>query len=91
MHVERRRIAAQHVIVDGGDLDPVLDQLGHHRIDFGLEQDEVAHDHRLVANLLERRVGAEGKPCFHRDTLHRDGEVSARHADPEDVAGLHLS
>jgi hypothetical protein len=40
VHVVRRGIAAQHVVVDRGDLDAVLDQLGHDRVDLGVEQHE---------------------------------------------------
>ena len=46
MHVERQRVGAQQVIMHGGDLEAVRDQLGHHRIDLGLEQHEIAHHHR---------------------------------------------
>ena len=49
MHVERQGSAAQDVIVHRGDLEAVLDQLGHDRIDLGLEQHEIAHHHRAVA------------------------------------------
>ena len=43
MHVEGRRAGAQQMIVDGGDLEAACDHLGHHRVDLGLQQHEVAH------------------------------------------------
>ena len=53
MHVERRRICAQQVIVNGGDLKPAFDQLRHHRVDFSFKKDEVAHNHGAAMHGLE--------------------------------------
>ena len=50
MHVERQGAAAQDVIMHRGDLEAARDQLGHDRIDLGLEQHEVAHDHGATAH-----------------------------------------
>ena len=49
VHVHRAGLGAQEVIVEGRDLDPALEELLHHRVDLVLGEDEVAHDHGLVA------------------------------------------
>jgi hypothetical protein len=79
------------VVVDGGDLEPAAEETRHYGRHFLVEQDKITHDHRLVAHLLERRVGPKGEPGPHWDTFDGDGEVSARHPDAQDVAGLHLT
>ena len=59
VHVERRRARAQQVIMHGGDLEAALDQLGHDRVDLGVEQHEVAHRHGSPVCWLERDPAAE--------------------------------
>src|SRR6266446_1904680 len=54
--------SAEYSDTTGGDLEPAAEEAGHHRRHFLVEQDEVAHDHRAVAYLLEGRVRPEGKP-----------------------------
>ena len=71
-----------------GDLEPAAEEAGHHRGHFLIEQDEIAHDHRVVARLLEGCIGSQGKSRLDGDTLDGDRKVGARHADPEDIAGL---
>jgi hypothetical protein len=78
MHVVRRGVAAQHVVVNRGDLHAVLNQLGHHRIDFGLEQDEVAHDHRPAVGRLECGPAAERQGRLDGDPVERHRKVGAR-------------
>jgi hypothetical protein len=87
MHVVRRRIAAQHVVVDGRDIDPVLDQLGHDRIDFGVEQHQVAHDHRPAVRRLERRPAAQRQGRPNVDAIKCYGQVAARKPVAVNVAG----
>src|SRR2546427_154810 len=70
---------------------PAAEHPGHHGRHFLIEEDQIAHDHRVGPLLLERRVRAEGERRLHRHALHGDAEVGARHADAEDVAGLELS
>ena len=91
VHVHDVRRHLVEMIVDGGDLEPSGEQAGHDRRHFLVEQDEVAHDHGLVAHLLEGRVGPEREPRLDRDTLHGDGEIGPRHADAEDIARLELA
>ena len=91
VHVHRVRRHLVEMVVDRRHLEPAGEETGHHRRDLLIEEDEIAHDHGLVADLLERRVGAQGEPRLHRHALHRDVEVGAGHPDPVDVAGLHRS
>ena len=59
MHVEGFRVGTQQMIVHGRDLDAPLEQLSHDRIDFGLEQHQVAHHHRFTAHRHECGPAAE--------------------------------
>ena len=91
VHVHHVRRHVIEVVVDGSDLEPPAEEAGHHGLHFLIEQDEIAHDHRLVSHLLERRVRSEGEPSLHRDTPNGDGEIGPGHPDPEDLAGLNLA
>ena len=64
MHVKRRRIGAQQMVVQGGHLKALGKQLAHHRIDLAFGEDEVAHHHRLVPHRLEGYPAAEGEAGF---------------------------
>ena len=86
VHVVRRGIAAQHVIVDRGDLDAVFDQFGHDRIDLGIEQHEVAHDHDPAVGRLECRPAAERQGGPNSDAIERHVKVAARKAVAVHVA-----
>ncbi len=87
VHVVGRGIAAQDVVVDGGDLDPVLDQLGHDRSNLGVEQHEIAHHHRSAVRRLECGPAAERERGPDGDAVDRDLQVAARKAIAMDVAG----
>src|SRR5438094_6007165 len=91
MHVHRVRRHLVQMVVDRRHLEAARKQPGHDRRDLLIEQDEVAHDHGVVTDLLERRVRAQSEARLHRNTLHRDVEIGAGYADAEDVAGLHLA
>ena len=86
MHVEGRRAAAQQVIVHGGDFEAVLDQLGHHGVDLGFEQHEVAHDHRAVMHRLECGPAAQCQARPNGDAVERHLQVAARKTVAMDVA-----
>ena len=73
--------------MDRGDLEAVLDQLGHDRIDLGLEQHEVAHHHRPAVHRLERGPAAERQCRPDGDAIERHLQVGARKAVAMDVAG----
>ena len=87
-HVWRHLV---QVIVNCRDLETAREQAGHHRWHFLIEEHEIAHDHHLVSDLLERGVGPEGKRGLDGHPLHGHGQVGPWHADPEDVAGLQLT
>ena len=63
-----------------------LHELIHHRIDLFSSQHEVAHDHRLVADLLECQPGPERERRFDLDTIKQNLEISARQADAVNTA-----
>ena len=88
VHVHGRRLRPQQVVVQGGDLDAALGQAAHDRVDLGLGEDEVAHDHGLVAGFLEGEPGAERQGRLDRDPVERDLEVRARQAEPMHAARL---
>jgi hypothetical protein len=87
VHVVGGRAAAQHVIVHGGDLDAVLDQLGHDRRDLGIEQHEIAHDHDAAVRRLERGPAAQRKCRLDGDAVDRHRQVGAWEVVAVDVAG----
>ena len=77
MHVKRRRIGAQQVIVQGSHFNALRKQLAHHRIDLAFRQDEVAHHHGLVPHRLEGDPAAEGEARFERHSIKRNVKVAA--------------
>ena len=90
VHVHDVRRHLVEVVVHRRHLEAAGEEPRHHRRHLLIEQHEIAHDHRLVADLLERRVGAEREARLDGDALDRHGQVGARHPDAEDVAGLEL-
>jgi hypothetical protein len=79
------------VIVNGRHLEPARKQSGHHGGHLLVEQNQVAHDHRLLTDLLEGGVGAEGETRLHGDALHRHRQIGARHPDAKHVTRLELT
>ena len=77
MHVKRRRVGAQQVIMQGGHLNALGKQLAHHRIDFAFGEDEVAHHHRFVPHRLEGEPAAKGKARFEGHSVEGNLEVAA--------------
>ena len=69
MHVERHGFCAEQVIVQSGDLKAALFQLLHHRTDLVLGQDQIAHDHGLVAHRVERDPGPQGEAGLEGDAI----------------------
>jgi hypothetical protein len=78
VHVQRRGLGTQQVVVQRSDLDAVLLQLLHHRADLVLGQHKVAHDHGRVVAGLEREPGAEGKCRLDHHTIEDDVQVGPR-------------
>ena len=64
--------------MDRCDLHAVLDQLGHHRIDFGLKQHEVAHHHGPAMRRLERNPAAQCERRSDGYPVERHVQVAAR-------------
>src|SRR5215216_1201940 len=91
VHVERRRIGTQDVIVDSRDLKTVLDQLGHHRHDFALQQHQIAHRHGTAMRRLEGDPTSERQCRLDRDAIEGHREIAARKAIAMHIAGYHRS
>src|SRR5215207_4073765 len=77
------------MVVERGHLDPVLEERLHHRVDLLAGEDEITHDHGVVAHRLECKPGTEGEAGLDLDTVEHDLQVRAREADPIDTTGLH--
>src|SRR5438309_4583568 len=79
------------MVVDRRHLEPTAEEARHHGGDLLVEQHEIAHDHRLIAHLLERGVRAERESRLHGHALDRHREIGARHSDSKDVTVLELA
>ena len=55
VHVEHARLVPEEVVVQSRNLEAVVEQRGHHRIDLVLRQDEVAHHHIHAAGAFGHR------------------------------------
>ncbi len=77
VHVKRRRIGAQQMVVQRGHLNALGKQLAHHRIDLAFGEDKVAHHHRFVPHRFEGEPAAEGEAGFEGHSVERDAEVAA--------------
>jgi hypothetical protein len=89
MHVHGGGLGAEEVVMQSRHFDSVLDQHRHHRIDLVMGQDQVAHDHGLIAHGLEGEPGAEREARLDVDAVERDLQVRARQADAVDAARRH--
>ena len=76
VHVECLGIGTQQMIVDCGDFDAVLDHLGHHRIDLGVQEHKIAHDHGTAIGGLERDPAAERKRRLDRHAVQRHRQIA---------------
>ena len=56
VHVHHVRRYLVEVVVQAGDLKAVVEQSRHHGGNFFVKQHQVAHDHRVVVQLLEGSV-----------------------------------
>src|SRR5882757_7073285 len=77
MHVERRRARAEQMIMDGGDLEPARDHLQHDRVNFRLQQHQVAHRHDTAMRGLERDPAAKRECRLDGHAVKRHRPVSA--------------
>src|SRR5262249_42154029 len=91
VHVHHVRRHFVQVIVDGGDVETAGEQTRHHRRHFLIQQHQIAHDHRVVADLLERRIRSEREPGLDRNALDGYREIGARDAHAVYAASLYLA
>ena len=77
------------MIMDCGYLNAVLDKLRHHRIDFGLQQNKIAHRHDPAAHRLERHPAAEGEGRFNGHAIKCHLEVGSWETIAMHVSGYH--
>ena len=82
VHVEDARLLPEEMVVQRGDLEPVVEQRRHHRVDLVLGQHEVAHHHLLAAVALgHRHPAAEAERRRRRTAGDGDASVAARDVD----------
>src|SRR5215469_5072146 len=74
------------MIMQRADFDTAVQQLLHDGFNLFLRQNEIAHHHGVLSHRFERNPGTQCKPGLQRDTIQRDIEVRARHADAVDAA-----
>jgi hypothetical protein len=82
------------MIVDRGDIEATFDEFGHNRLDFGFEEDEIAHHHRLTAHCatahsLERNPAAERQYRFDADIIEPHVEIGTGKTVAMNIAGHH--
>ena len=80
MHVEGGGRGAQDMIVDGGDLEAAVEQLGHDGRDLGFEKHEVAHQHGFTAHRGERDPAAQCQRRFDGHAVERHLQIGPRQA-----------
>lgn len=88
VHEEGFRIVIEKMVVQRGDGQARVEQHAHHRVDFILEQDQVAHDHRLSLSLLassESSPSGEAHKGGHFPFVHGDGEIATGGCDLENL------
>ena len=74
------------MVVDRGDLEPAVQQLGHDRRDLGFEQHEVAHHHGLAMHRREGDPAAERQGRLDGDAVERDMQIGPRQSVAVDLA-----
>lgn len=87
VHVKRCGARSQQMVVDRGDAQAAIEQLFHHRVDLGLDQHEIAHDHYAARRRNERNPSAERESWLDGDAVERDVEVGAWEPIAMDVTG----
>src|SRR5262249_29734891 len=95
VQVEGRGVRTKQVIMHRRDLDPILDQLGHHGINLAFQEHEIAHGHDFGGrsghpfgmHWLECYPAAKRQSRFYGDPIEGDVKVSARKTVSVDVPG----
>ena len=87
--VEDARRLSEEMVVHGQDLEASGLQLSDDRIDFGVEERQIAHRDRLVGRrgLLEGGPRAERERGLDGNAVHRHAQVRSGPSEPVDVAG----
>ena len=66
------------MIVDGGDVQPAIQQPGHDRRDFGFQQHKVAHHHGRSVRGRECDPSSERQCRLDCDAVECDAKVGSR-------------
>ena len=88
MHVHEVdvRVVPEEVVVQRRDIDSVIQERGHHRVHFFLQEHQITHhDVRTVGTLRQRNPAAESKRRGRRETLDGHLQVTARDVDLENA------
>ncbi len=86
VHEHHLRRVPEEVVVEGGDLEPVVEGHAHDRIHLVFEQDEVAHHHRMAgARRLESGPGGETERRSDVYAARGDGEIAPGDGHLEDA------
>ncbi len=72
----------------GGNLKTCGTQFLHHRVQFVLQQDQIAHDHRLVVRPRECRPGTERQARLDRQSVNGNLQIGPRKSNLIDVPHL---
>src|SRR5262245_27652430 len=84
VHVIDARGVEEKMIVEGGYVQAVGEQRGHHWIHFVLCQDEITHhDIHTSGPLRQGDPPAEPERCWRGHTIHNDFEIVARNVHLE--------
>ena len=86
VHVEDARLLPKEVVMKRGDIQTVVEQRRHDRIDFVLRQHQIAHHHVHPTRAFGHRDPA-AEPEWRRrlHVRHGDAKVVARNIDLEHV------
>src|SRR3954465_2573917 len=77
------------MVVNRGLFDAACLQRAHDRRDLVLEEDQVAHDHRLAVRItLECRPSSQSKGRLDGDIIQLHRQVGAGKSEPLDTAGV---
>src|SRR5215211_6404789 len=75
------------MVVDRRDFHAALDQLAHHRVDLGFQQDQVTHGHGATLYRLECDPTAEGEARFDGEAVYGHLKIAARKTVAMNIAG----
>src|SRR5262249_46088443 len=89
VHEEHVWVIKEEVVVQRGHLESVVEGRAHRGIHLWLGQDDVAHDHRLIAGRLECGPRREALERPHLNANDHHTEVTTRNTDLCDTV-LHV-